>query len=514
MKIKKPIATIEPPQKIRTIYLITPRTPDNFWSMKSTVKAVKAKTLIPNSALATLVALTPNTIDINYKYCDENITKIDFDMSCDLVAITGYTLHSKRITKIAAAFRERNVPVALGGTFATLDREEAGKLADHLFIGEAEYTWPKFLLQWHHSSAASVYEQKEFIDIKDSPPPDWSLINGSEYLYFAVQTSRGCPNNCDFCDVILLFGRRYRTKTVNQVMTEIKNAHAKGAETVFFSDDNFFVNKSFAKRLLTEIVKWNSSQRVPLSFSTEATIKIGYDEEILKLLADARFSAIFLGVESIRKECLDEINKGHIARYNPKEAVRRISSYGILPLIGLIVGFDHDDKATFPELEAFLGDAGIPLASISVLNAPKNTALHKRMKKQNRLIEDFKGAWHYSTNIVPLSMTIQELTEKHHNLFKRIYEPENFEARALNWLTKIKYFSPLYTNSKTSPSKFKKLFYIIEFYLWHEPWPVKRLFIRLLIKTWQLNPRLFKKSITILSQYCHYYDFANRSRKV
>jgi len=511
MKNKKTSDSAVPAGKSRIIYLIAPRTPDNFWSMKSSVKALRTKSLMPNSALATLVALTPEDINVKYIYCDENVSKIDLNMSCDLVAITGYTLHSRRIAEISKAFRERNIPVALGGAFATLNREEAGRLADYHFVGEAEYTWPKFLAQWQKGSADSVYEQKEYIDMKDSPPPKWSFINGKEYLYFTVQTSRGCPNNCDFCDVLLLVGRKYRIKSVKQVMIEIKNAHAKGAETIFFSDDNFFVNKKFTKELLTEIIRWNTSQKAPVSFSTQATIKIGDDEEILKLLADARFSAIFFGVESIRKECLDEINKGHIFRYNPKEAVKRISSYGILPFIGLIVGFDHDDKSTFTELEQFLNETGSPLASITILNAPENTTLYDRMKKQNRLNEDFKGVWHYSTNIIPLNLTIEELIENHQSLFKNLYKPENFETRALDWLANIKYFSPLYKNSKMSFSKFIKLFYIIGFYLAHEPWPVKLLLFRILLKAWKINPNLVKKGVTIMSQYCHYYDFANRS---
>ncbi|MDY6792965.1 MAG: radical SAM protein [Thermodesulfobacteriota bacterium] len=511
MKNTKTSASTVFTEKSRVVYLISPRTPDNFWSMKSSVKALRTKNLMPNSALATLIALTPEDMNVEYRYCDENVSPIDLDMPCDLVAITGYTLHSRRIGEISEAFRKRNIPVALGGAFATLNREEAAKLTDYHFVGEAEYTWPKFLLEWQNGSAASVYEQKEYIDIKDSPPPAWSFINGKDYLYFTVQTSRGCPNNCDFCDVILLVGRKYRTKSVEQVMTEIKNAHAKGAETIFFSDDNFFVNKSFTKKLLNEIIAWNTSQKTPLSFSTQATTKIGDDEEILKLLADARFSAIFFGVESIRKECLDEINKGHIFRYNPKEAVKRVSSYGILPFIGLIVGFDHDDQKTFTEIEQFLNETGSPLASITILNAPKNTTLYDRMKKQNRLNEDFKGVWHYSTNIIPLNLTLEELIENHHTLFKNLYQPENFESRALDWLANITYFSPLYRNSKMSFAKFIKLFYIIAFYLLHEPWPVKLLLFRLLVKTWKMNPNLVKKAVTIMSQYCHYYDFANGS---
>ncbi len=490
----------------RRIYLICPRNPENFWTMDSTVKAVRVKTLMPNSALATLISLTPE--EIEYIYCDENISKIDWDLECDLVAITGYTLHIDRIREIYRSFKARGIPVALGGAFATLHSEEAENLADFLFIGEAEYTWPQFLKDWMNNTPKTQYVQKTHIDMKDSPPPDWSYIKGKEYLYFTVQTSRGCPNNCDFCDAIRLVGRKYRTKSIEQIMLEIKNAYDAGAETVFFSEDNFFVNKKFTKELLNEIIKWNTSNDVPLSFSAQATLKIGEDDEILKLLADARFSAVFLGVESIRKECLEEVNKGHMHCYDPREIVIKLSNYGILPFIGLIVGFDHDTEETFNELKQFINETDSPIVSISVLNAPEKTRLYNRMKEQGRLNENFKGVWHFSTNIVPKNMTLQELLAQHRKLFTSLYEPLYFEKRTMGWLNNVKYFTPLYPNTKIGFSKLMKFFYIMKYYLVNEPLKMKITSLRILYKTLKQNPRLFKKAVTILSQYCHYYDFA------
>ena len=493
------------------IYFINPLNPDNFWTMQSSVDAVGAKAMMPNNTLATLKALTPKELNIEYMYCDENISKIDFDMDCDLVALTGYTMHSQRIKEISAEFKKRNVPIALGGAFATLYPEEGKRAADHLFIKEGEYTWPRFLRDWINNRAEAVYEQKTLIDMSDSPPPDWSFIKGKDYLYFTVQTSRGCPNNCDFCDAIRLVGRGYRTKTIGQIMTEINNARIAGAETIFFSEDNFFVNKSFTKQLLAGIIKWNTSLKAPVSFSAQATIMIGSDEEILKMLADARFSVIFLGVESIKKECLNEVNKGHLLKYDPFQSVRRLSQHGILPFVGLIVGFDNDNAETFPGLEDFLNKTATPFASISILNAPEQTRLYERMKSRGRIDENFKGLWHFSTNIVPVSMSIEELLSKHRNLFQKLYEPENFEQRALDWLSNIKYFSPLYKSSRMSLSKSLKLFKIMWFYMLHEPRHVRALFFRLLKKSWKINPRLFKKAVTILAQYCHYYDYSHNA---
>jgi radical SAM superfamily enzyme YgiQ (UPF0313 family) len=230
------------------------------------------------------------------------------------------------------------------------------------------------------------------------------------------------------------------------------------------------------------------------------------------MLADARFSVIFLGVESISKACLDEINKGHIHKYDPKAVVSRLSEYGILPFIGFIVGFDHDDTSSFDELEQFMQETASPITSLSILNAPENTALYERMKSQGRLNDNFGGTWHFSTNITPISMTMEELISHHRELFIKLYEPEHFEKRAMAWLSNIKYSTQLYPDSRMKFSKFMKFFYILKFYLLHEPLPVKRLFFRILIKTWKINPRLFKKAITIMSQYCHYYDFANHMK--
>ena len=489
------------------IYLINPKNRDSFWTMQSSVDAVGCKTLMPNCALATLVALTPKDLDVEYVYCDENVSRLDLDTDCDLAAVTGYTLHSERIREISDAFRERGIAVALGGAFATLDPERARSVADHLFIGEAEFTWPRFLRDWAQGRPLSSYEQQTHVDIKQSPAPDWSLIDGEDYLNFSVQTNRGCPNNCDFCDALRLVGRKVRTKTIEQIMIEIENAHAAGAEAIFFSEDNFFAKHSFTKELLTEIIRWNTSISSPLSFYAQATLSIAEDQEILQLLADARFSGIFLGVESTRKECLDEVNKGHMFRPNAKELILSLSSYGIVPFLGLIVGFDHDDESTFDEIADFLADTASPVASISFLNAPKDTALYRRMKEQGRLREDFDGLWHFSTNIVPASMPVRDFVARNRDLLQKLYGPEEFEKRIVNWLSNVRYFTPLYKNSKTNYSKLFKFFYIMKFCLVHEPAPVRKLFFRMLRRTWQINPRLVKKAVIVMMYYWNFFDF-------
>ena len=336
------------------IYLITPRTPLSFWSMQGTVDAVGVRSLMPSGALATLIGLTPPELRgaVEYRYCDENLEQVQWDLPCDLVAISGFTLHAERIAAIAGAFRARGVPVALGGAFATLDTELARPLCDHLFVGEGELTWPRFLRDLSRGEAQPLYEQTEHVEMALSPPPDWRFVDGKDYLYMTVQSARGCPNKCDFCDAIQLIGRRHRRKPIDQVLVEVDAAHRAGCEVIFFSDDNFMVHRGYTRALLQRLIDWNTALPHPVQFSCQTSVTITDDEEILRLMADARFAAVFLGVESLRRECLEEINKGHLYRADMADRVHAMARYGLLPFLGLIVGFDADDDDSFDEIRA------------------------------------------------------------------------------------------------------------------------------------------------------------------
>jgi len=469
---------------IPRIYLIAPRHEKSFWSMQGTVELLGAKTLIPNAALATLMALTPDDVNVEYVLCDENVSEIDWDLPCDLVAVTGSTLHITRIAELCNAFRQRGVPVALGGTYASINADKCRGLADYHFIGEAEYTWPRFLRQWTKGEAERVYVQETFVDLKDSPPP------------------------CDFCDVIQYMGRKYRIKSVDQVLEEIQNAHALGARTVFFSDDNFLGNKSYTKELLAKIIQWNVAQTQPLSFSTQITVEVGDDENLLQMFADACFSVLFLGVETVRKESLEEIHKKHNLKYDIQKRIKRISRYGIVPYIGLIVGFDNDDASVFDDLYNFLDETASPIAGISLLNAPRNTPLYERLKKEGRLLGgDFSGEWQLNTNIIPKQMTNGELIRRYHDLFQRIYDPELFNSRFKRWLEQVQYFNSIYTNKKKDRKQLLYFFKMLVFFLFQADSNVRSVFSHNIVFAWKTNPRLMRRAFTVLAQYKHFYYF-------
>ncbi|HOO71037.1 MAG TPA: DUF4070 domain-containing protein [Spirochaetota bacterium] len=495
----------------KKICLIAPMQPESFWSMKGTAKALGAKTLQPNAALATLMALTPDDVNVEYVLFDENVGPIDRAVICDLVALTGSSLQAEKVHDLCAHFRSRGIPVALGGTYASIEPERCAGIADFHFIGEAEYTWPLFLRQWTRGRARAVYEQKEHISMQDSPAPDWSLIRVDDYVNIPIQTSRGCPNRCDFCDVIHYVGRKYRVKSVDQVMAEVRRAHEIGARTIFFSDDNFYGNRAYTNELMRRLVQWNVSQERPLSFSTQITVQIADDDGLLKLFADAKFSVLFIGVESVRRESLEEIHKTQNLARDIRERIMNISRYGLVPFVGLIVGFDHDDESVFGELFGFLHETATPVAGVSLLNAPRRTPLYARLKQAGRIIE-YDGDWQLATNIVPLNMTREDLERRYWDLFRKIYEPAVFEQRLEAWLRGIDYFTGLYTNRKFDWKLARSGYRMFKYFVLQSPSELRAVFFHVLKKAWSINPRLVKRVFTTMAQYAHFYDFVkNRS---
>ena len=347
--------------------------------------------------------------------------------------------------------------------------------------------------------------------MEDSPAPDWSLIHVDDYVNIPIQTSRGCPNRCDFCDVIHYVGRKYRVKRVDQVMKEVRQAHEIGARTIFFSDDNFYGNKAYTYDLMRRLVQWNVLQERPLTFSTQITVQIADDDEMLKMFADAKFSVLFIGVESIRRESLEEIHKTQNLTRDIRERIMNISRYGLVPFVGLIVGFDHDDESVFGELFGFLQETATPVAGVSLLNAPRRTPLYARLKQAGRIIE-YDGDWQLATNIVPLNMTREDLEQGYWDLFREIYEPAFFEQRLEAWLRGIEYFTGLYTKRKFDWKLARSGYRMFRYFVFQSPAELRTVFFHVLKKAWSINPRLVKRVFTTMAQYAHFYDFVkNRS---
>lgn len=411
------------------IYLIAPKNPESFWTFDRILPSLGKKCVYPNLALPTVAALTPPPHEV--VLCDENVEPIDFDTDADIVGITGYVVHRARVLEIIARFKQRSKFVVVGGPLASLCPEELRGHADVIFIDEAEYTWPEFLSDYARGAWRAEYVQHEKPSMHDSPLPRFELLKTDQYRTMTIQFARGCPFNCEFCDIIVMYGRKPRTKTVDQIMAELREIHRLGVANVFVVDDNFIGNKKEAKALLKAIAAWQSETGFPLELMTEVTLNVAQDDELLRLMREANFSTIFIGIESPRAASLQETRKTQNVREDMTTAVHRIQRAGIEVMAGMIVGFDHDDRSIFEEQFQFIQEARIPISMTGLLNAMPRTPLHQRMRAAGRLIAESVGDQFVFTNIIPSGMSRLELYAGYKELLQRLYDYGNFRRRAM-----------------------------------------------------------------------------------
>ena len=411
------------------IYLVAPRNPESFWTFDRILPSLGKKCVFPNLSLPTVAGITPREHDV--MLCDENVEPIDFDAEADIVGLTGYVIHKQRLFELAAEFRRRGKFVVIGGPFASLCPEELRDRVDVLFVGEAEYTWPRFLRDHEAGRAQAEYRQDDKPSMLDSPRPRFDLLKVDRYRSMTIQFARGCPFNCEFCDIIVMYGRRPRTKSVSQVLAEVEAIHRLGVANIFVVDDNFIGNKKEAKELLRALAEWQEVRGYPVEFMTEASLNVAQDDELLALMKRAHFATIFVGIESPRKASLAESNKSQNMRQDIVASVHRIQAAGIEVMAGMIVGFDHDDPSIFEEQFQFIQQARIPISMTGMLNAVPKTPLHARLKAAGRLIAESVGDQFVFTNIVPAGMSWRELYEGYRTLLRRLYGYRNYRRRAM-----------------------------------------------------------------------------------
>jgi radical SAM superfamily enzyme YgiQ (UPF0313 family) len=366
--------------------------------------------------------------------CDENVEEIDFDVEADIVGVTGYIVHKQRMLEIVDEFRRRGRFVVIGGPYASLCPEELRGRCDVLFVDEAEETWPQFLKDYAAGQWYAEYRPREKPDLTTSPTPRFDLLNVGAYHAMTIQFARGCPFTCEFCDIIAVYGRRPRVKSVPQVMAEIAECHRLGATQVFIVDDNFIGNKKLAKELLRAIADWSAANDHPMYFNTEVSLNVAQDDELLELLRAARFTTIFIGIESPRKASLQETKKTQNMRGDLVENVRKIQEYGIQVQAGMIVGFDHDDASIFEEQLRFIQEARIPVSMTGMLQAMPKTPLHDRMAKEGRLVAESVGDQFVFSNILPKTMSRIELYKGYRRLIAELYDFRNFRRRTLEFI--------------------------------------------------------------------------------
>lgn len=433
------------------LLLINPKFPESFWSFKWAVDKIlpEKRTINPPLGLATLAALCPEEWEV--EIVDENIQSVPLEPNADLIGICGMGVQFARQKELLRFYRGQGRYVVAGGSYASLCPEYYHELADTVVSGEAEYIWPQFCRDFENGRPGKFYEETGVVDLTDSPTPRFDLLQLEKYQSVSLQFSRGCPYRCEFCDIIVMFGRKPRTKTMEQVGRELDCLRALNANSAFFVDDNLIGNKPQAKALMRFLRDYQQKHDYQFHFGTEASLNMAQDEELLELFRAANFEWVFVGIESPDEESLKETKKFQNTREDILTSVRKIYAYGLEILAGFIVGFDNDSRHTFDLQYRFITDSGIQAAMIGLLTAPPKTPLYKRLQEEGRLIPEANSTDNtkLGTNIIPKRMSYDEMVSGYHALHTRLLSHKNIATRIRN---KIRYLrAPNY--SGTHPAR-------------------------------------------------------------
>jgi len=409
------------------ICLINPKFEPSYWGFDYALPLYPGnkKSSMITGALPYLAGLVS---EHDIRLLDENVEDISWPEleQYDIVGVTGMNVQKQRMRQILERLRTMDVLTAVGGAYASVDERYFADLSDVLFSGEADETWPEFVQCFAEGrNYENLYKQPHPTDMTKVPKSRFDLLRVENYASGALQFSRGCPFQCEFCDIIVTFGRRPRTRLPEQVIEELDEMRRVGFYSCFIVDDNFIGNKKAAKALLRLIIPWQQKHGYPLRLTTEASVNLADDAELLELLYLANFRSVFVGIETPRAASLNETKKFQNTRGDSLEAkLARIRNAGLEVSAGFIVGFDNDDETIFEDQYRFIQDNGILLAMVGMLTAVPKTPLYERLEKDGRLRLDDPNC-----NIVPKQMTPHQLQQRYWELLKRLYDPQAFFDR-------------------------------------------------------------------------------------
>jgi radical SAM superfamily enzyme YgiQ (UPF0313 family) len=425
--------------------LINPRFPESFWTFKWALEEILPDTRATNPplGLATLAALSP--ADWEVTIVDENVEALPPAPEVDLIGICGMGVQFPRQAELIRDYRARGYYVAAGGSYASLCPERFEGLADVVVAGEAEHIWRQFCGDFVAGAPQALYRETGTVALTDSPTPRFDLLKLDRYSMASLQFSRGCPFRCEFCDIIVMFGRRPRVKSTEQVGRELDALRAQGVRRVFFVDDNLIGNRPQAKVLLTFLAEYQARHGYRFSFGTEASLNLARDAELVRLMRAANFGWVFIGIETTDEASLKETKKTQNAGGDILADVRRMYASGIDVLAGFIVGFDNDTLATFDRQREFIMASGIQSAMIGLLHAMPRTPLHERLAKEGRLrtLADDCDNTVSGTNVVPKRMEYDAMVERFKMLYQELLTDRAIGERIRN---KMRYLrEPLYS---------------------------------------------------------------------
>ncbi|MGH8584067.1 MAG: DUF4070 domain-containing protein [Gammaproteobacteria bacterium] len=428
----------------RNILMVYPEFPATYWGMQYFLPLIGKKAIMPPLGLLTIAALTPASYSI--RLVDLNCVPLnDDDIEwADIVCFSAMLPQKPSLLDTAGRCRRAGKLLVFGGPYPTACPAECTPHCDVLVLNEGEITWPMFLRDVEDGSYAALYTSDEKPDVSLTPVPHFTLLRVGDYGAIPIQFSRGCPFLCEFCDIIVMFGRKPRTKTPAQVLRELDAVYATGYRgMIFIVDDNFIGNKKAVKALLPELAAWNAGHGDPFFYGTEATINLADDRELLELMVAAKFLWVFIGIETPSEEGLKETRKVQNLKGSMLDRVRVVQGSGLLVFGGFIIGFDSDAEDIFERQIRFIEDAAIPNAMIGPIVALPGTPLYARMKSTGRLLEDDDAGGNRTvasgyTNVRTI-LPFDRLLDGHRRILESIYSAPAYFRRTLEALRRLPY---------------------------------------------------------------------------
>lgn len=488
------------------ILFVYPRFPDTFWGFKHALKFVKKKAVSPPLPLLTVASILPS--EWEKRLVDENVqTLTDADIEwADMVCVSAMMVQNESTQKVIDRCNKLKKKVVAGGSLFSA-QPNLIKGVDYLVLNEAEITLPLFLSDLEKGNPQSVYTSNVRPSLSLTPTPMWKLIDFKNYVSMPLQYSRGCPFECDFCDIIVLYGRVTRVKSPEQfVVGEVESLYQAGWRgPVFIVDDNFIGNKLHVKKMLRRLVDWQIVHNYPFQFITEASINLANDEELMALMSRANFHNVFIGIESPNEASLVECGKIQNTKLDLREAVHIINRHGMKVMAGLIVGFDKDDHTIFSKIKDLVLNSGVGITMLGLLQAPHGTELARRLKDEGRLTGRISGDnVDMSINFIP-KMPLDILLSEYRKLLLDIHSPSSFYRRMRIF---IKHYRPTVKGRLSFAN-------IMSFY--RSVWrigifsPLRFHYWQLIVKTCVINTKALS---AIIEELINAYHLLRHSREV